>query len=716
MFRRFVFSACLVVAALGNRHRHLRAHITADSAQPDVSISFALSEDTHSFDVSVDAPTVTGWSAFGFSRNGGMRGADIALLLEDVNAASPAAGSSPTAAVNGYRIVDMVSDDYVMPKTDTAHHWRLLRVTRNGTHTSWTARRAVDTGDAEDIAVTIGLPMYVIYAYGSTRDFVQHGPSSVGTIQVVIGKPFVEVAVESQPPVPGLEVVSVHMSNYTVPRGGDGNTYVCRAFEVPATLWNTTTQRWYTYGMFPDIRTHLVHHTILFGCDADAPFVAGDTFPCFAGVPKCFQMLSGWAPGGSGEWMPTNTAMGTVGLVVMQMHYFNPLAETVVDASGFRLHVTSQPPPVEAGILILGVPHGSVSGSYPIVLPPRRDVVSVTAVCPAAYSDLLPEEGVTVAGVLLHMHTRGERAQLDLVRDGQAIPVAREAPYDFNFQANRPVANATALRAAGDAPVPVRMMRGDSWRLRCDYGTIGERYPVLGGEGTHEEMCYGFVRYYPAIATGAMCFSVPVSDSLADMVATALPGMNLTGQWVAVSSPAAPTALPVSGQAVMLVSEQSYAVPSAPVTTSRLLAAAANGEGVATNQTAGTCAGVSAAPSDDDGGDERLQAAVIALAAVCVVLLCVCVVLVTVLVVRTRQRYSAAPSRRQSAAGDFNMQVLTDRNSDGSGDRAMTPRKIQVGGGADRRASVSVAAGTRAVSTQGPVEIVDETAPAADTA
>ena len=73
------------------------------------------------------------------------------------------------------------------------------------------------------------------------------------------------------------------------------------------------------------------------------------------------------------------------------------------------------------------------------------------------------------------------------IRNGQELPVIlQDNNYDFNFQASR-----QPLKGRG------KILPGDEMILECDYQTSGRQGPTFGGLSTREEMCLGFILYYP---------------------------------------------------------------------------------------------------------------------------------------------------------------------------------------------------------------------------
>jgi len=68
-------------------------------------------------------------------------------------------------------------------------------------------------------------------------------------------------------------------------------------------------------------------------------------------------------------------------------------------------------------------------------------------------------------------------------------PIDSNLKYDFNYQ------------QFNILPREVKVLPGDLLQLQCFYRTAGVRNSTvtIGGESTHEEMCYSFLIYYPQI-------------------------------------------------------------------------------------------------------------------------------------------------------------------------------------------------------------------------
>ena len=107
--------------------------------------------------------------------------------------------------------------------------------------------------------------------------------------------------------------------------------------------------------------------------------------------------------------------------------------EDIVDSSGFRLHHTAQLREYDIGIIRIG----NSATSLGHLIPPGIVGSNVGGYCPSNCTNdgMLPEEGVTVFGSLLHSHTIGTSMQIRHIRDGQELaPIDRNQDYDFDFQ------------------------------------------------------------------------------------------------------------------------------------------------------------------------------------------------------------------------------------------------------------------------------------------
>ena len=114
----------------------------------------------------------------------------------------------------------------------------------------------------------------------------------------------------------------------------------------------------------------------------------------------------------------------------------------------------------------------------------------------------IPEEGIQILSGVLHSHLSGRQIRLRHIRQGQELPIILEDNnYDFNFQASR-----QPLEGRG------KVLPGDELILECEYSTKSRDKPTFGGLSTREEMCLGFILYYPRSAL-ADCRSLPTLET-----------------------------------------------------------------------------------------------------------------------------------------------------------------------------------------------------------
>jgi hypothetical protein len=86
------------------------------------------------------------------------------------------------------------------------------------------------------------------------------------------------------------------------------------------------------------------------------------------------------------------------------------------------------------------------------------------------------------------------------VRESDGVEVKRilqDLSYDFNFQEVKVL------------PDLIEIPPGHSLHVECTYNTMSYQKPVLGGEGTTDEMCMVFLWHYPINSKALWCMSQP---------------------------------------------------------------------------------------------------------------------------------------------------------------------------------------------------------------
>ncbi|KAK9837060.1 hypothetical protein WJX84_000291 [Apatococcus fuscideae] len=126
------------------------------------------------------------------------------------------------------------------------------------------------------------------------------------------------------------------------------DTYLCTSVALP------DTEPLQLVGFQPLSSKEVVHHMLLFGCDA--PASQDKVWQCSM-QPACAggdHVMYGWGRGADAMHLPPGTSFsvgpGTaVAHVVLQIHYMGKRPEK--DESGVRLSLTRQPQPLAAGML-----------------------------------------------------------------------------------------------------------------------------------------------------------------------------------------------------------------------------------------------------------------------------------------------------------------------------------------------------------------------------
>merc|ERR1711874_356174 len=91
-----------------------------------------------------------------------------------------------------------------------------------------------------------------------------------------------------------------------------------------------------------------------------------------------------------------------------------------------------------------------------------------------------------MGSVINHMHYLGRAMKIELFRDGRLI---KELSNDEYYSYDNPVEH------KHDPPVEVRP--GDEIKTTCVYNSLSSDRWVYYGDGTSDEMCFGFITLYP---------------------------------------------------------------------------------------------------------------------------------------------------------------------------------------------------------------------------
>lgn len=303
---------------------------------------------------------------------------------------------------------------------------------------------------------------------------------------------------------------------YTVP--AVDTSYSCRAFALPPGVPLSAVT------FTPLINnTDLAHHMLLFASSADLSWTgdARGVFDCAGLSPQVQGPLYVWGAGAPAQTTPAGVGFRVgadavaaggyvstgVGYVVLQIHYANPgLVAGRRDSSGVLMHVTDALRPIDAGMLwvqagteTIRVPAGRATGQAG-----DCGATALSGLPPAASVNALTPSYVAF-GALLHAHTLATRVWVEQWRGGVRLagdPLGHDDLYSFGNQHMIPL---TGTLAANDR-IYVRCV----WANTVAQGLVAGNalaaagQTVTGGESTLQEMCMGFILYYPRVpGTGA---------------------------------------------------------------------------------------------------------------------------------------------------------------------------------------------------------------------
>ncbi|MGA9526354.1 MAG: hypothetical protein WBV82_33180 [Myxococcaceae bacterium] len=235
---------------------------------------------------------------------------------------------------------------------------------------------------------------------------------------------------------------------------------------------NTSAKDVIGFDIVPGVR-RMVHHVLLYAADKAEAVIKDSNTPepgwtCFGGPgTQNAAVVGGWVPGTPVTQYPADTGIriGPGQALVMQVHY-NTRAGTAADRTQVKLQYAKSPVPKPALISL------QAEGAFSI--PPNSTGYTVT------HNQTVPV-GVTVYGMLPHMHTLGRRIQVG-IKDGACLV---DIPsWDFHWQ------QFYMLKE------PIQVPAGSQGVVTCSWDNPTGR-TVAWGEGTSDEMCLNY--YYVTV-------------------------------------------------------------------------------------------------------------------------------------------------------------------------------------------------------------------------
>ncbi|XP_046360947.2 uncharacterized protein LOC124138380 isoform X1 [Haliotis rufescens] len=261
-------------------------------------------------------------------------------------------------------------------------------------------------------------------------------------------------------------------------------TYYCQLFDLPVD------DDYHLVATEPIlVNRDTVHHILLFGCDPTDSDVEATPEPFMCAMlahRSCLDIIGTWTVGSQGDCLHNNVgfSIGKTGYrkAALQIHWNNPrLLANATDASGLKMYFTPSRRSYDAGMLLVGQEYLEITPQ-----PAPSPLVTFSQSCPGRCTREMLTEPIFITATINHMHYRGVSQRIELYRNGSKV---RDITYDRFYHYDNPVIYSF------NPPVEVRP--GDEIRTTCVYKTPTSGNPMCFGDGTQDEMCYGFITYYP---------------------------------------------------------------------------------------------------------------------------------------------------------------------------------------------------------------------------
>jgi len=285
---------------------------------------------------------------------------------------------------------------------------------------------------------------------------------------------------------PTTKNITLKFPRTAIPR--TETTYICMGYRLP------TDMKYHAIGMKPLVdNSKMLHHMLLYGCNQPLTddVLAGPKI-CQMGSMSCRTLIGLWGPGIEGECHPDafGFPIGQTGFqyALLQSHWNNPQnLMDEFDSSGMTLYYTSQLRPNDGMVL--------TTGQGNLIIPPRTPSIKFEGTCLRECTDKMNPKTVYVTGALLHMHLLGKSGSIEILRTRpqQSQTIVTDNSYDYNS----PKQN--------NFEKPIEFHAGDEFKVTCVYQSLTRNTTTMFGEGTQDEMCFGFITMYPAAPNFDQC-------------------------------------------------------------------------------------------------------------------------------------------------------------------------------------------------------------------
>nr|XP_039267528.1 dopamine beta-hydroxylase-like [Styela clava] len=300
---------------------------------------------------------------------------------------------------------------------------------------------------------------------------------------------------------------SILQSNLTIP--AEETTYWWSIHMLPDSI----TEKVHGIGFggdIPEDSINLIHHIIVFSCDAKDGNVSEYSGPSTAinipdDVKRCDHVMAAWAKGADIIWYPKEAGIplgepSQSRFARLEVHYNNPARiKGVVDNSGIKFFYTKNLREYDSGILEVGVTYNDN-----LAIPPGRKDFTLSGICPQqCTSEGISQGGINIFASQLHTHLAGRKVWVSHVRNGKRLSeINRDDHYSTFFEEIRYVYPS------------IKVMSGDSLVTYCSYDTSNKANVTFSGLGLLDEMCVSYLHYFP-LTSLEVCKSSTSTRSLA---------------------------------------------------------------------------------------------------------------------------------------------------------------------------------------------------------
>uniref|UniRef100_A0A0B7A301 Copper type II ascorbate-dependent monooxygenase C-terminal domain-containing protein n=1 Tax=Arion vulgaris TaxID=1028688 RepID=A0A0B7A301_9EUPU len=260
-------------------------------------------------------------------------------------------------------------------------------------------------------------------------------------------------------------------------------TYACQIFDLNE-LGLPLNQDFHMIGVEPIIdNRNVLHHMVLFGC-TDATETTSEYYECgMIAAESCQDFLHVWAVGLDGECYHNQSGV-KIGIngykkVALQNHWNNPtLSARETDSSGLRVYYTPKLRTYDAGVLMVG--------SINFYLPPKKQDIALYSACTGTCTKQAMRGSINITSAWNHMHYAGYRMSIHVTSKTSGLTyLTNEKMYSYDSPQVQLF------------PTPFELMPGDAIITNCGFNTMNRNTTTVYGEATNDEMCFGFITYYP---------------------------------------------------------------------------------------------------------------------------------------------------------------------------------------------------------------------------